>query len=441
MFSQTDYNRFLEKCKILATKCGAIQKDKNVTKQISAEIISIGTEILLGVLTDTNSVYMAQALRDLGVNVYFMSSVGDNEARIASVVRVALSRADVVITCGGLGPTVDDMTREAVARAVDKKLVFHAELLEQIAERFGRYRTKMTENNKRQAYLPEHAMVIENPVGTAPAFSVELEDQSIICLPGVPREMKFLFQEKVIPYLKTRYTLTDVIHIRTLKTAGIGESMLDEMLGLELLNGANPSIGLAAHMGQIDIRITAKAGTLIRAQELISPIESAIRQRVGKYIFGADEDVMESVLLNLLQKHQLTLDIVECGIEKSIQQRLLAIEPTSSQWRAHHYATLEDLRQFLNASPQSTKLELGQQIVDEFMPANSQSVVMAIVSEARVDESDINAGTIIVVATAKGRRERSFGFGTHYDQFAQLVGNWGFAIAWSMLVDLLEEAP
>jgi len=412
-----------------------------VTKQISAEIISIGTEILLGVLTDTNSVYMAQALRELGVNVFFMSSVGDNEARIASVIEVALSRADVVIMCGGLGPTVDDMTREAVARALDRKLVFHAELLEQIAERFGRYRTQMTENNKRQAYLPEHAIVIENPVGTAPSFSVELEDQTIICLPGVPREMKFLFQEKVIPYLRTRYTLTDVIHIRTLKTAGIGESMLDEILGSELLNGANPSIGLAAHMGQIDIRITAKAGTLERAQELIMPVESAVRQRVGKYIFGADDDVMERVLLNLLQQHQLSLDIVECGIEQSIQQRLVAIEPTASQWRAHHYATLEDLRHSLSASPQHTKLDLGRQLVEEIMSSSLSSVVIAIISEVGVDESDTNAGTLIVVATAKGKRERSFGFGSQYDQFAQLVGNWGFAIAWSLLVDLLEEAP
>ncbi|MFZ4827271.1 MAG: competence/damage-inducible protein A [Phototrophicaceae bacterium] len=412
-----------------------------MTKQISAEIISIGTEILLGVLTDTNSVYMAQALRELGVNVFFMSSVGDNEARIASVIEVALSRADVVIMCGGLGPTVDDMTREAVARALDRKLVFHAELLEQIAERFGRYRTQMTENNKRQAYLPEHAIVIENPVGTAPSFSVELEDQTIICLPGVPREMKFLFQEKVIPYLRTRYTLTDVIHIRTLKTAGIGESMLDEILGSELLNGANPSIGLAAHMGQIDIRITAKAGTLERAQELIMPVESAVRQRVGKYIFGADDDVMERVLLNLLQQHQLSLDIVECGIEQSIQQRLVAIEPTASQWRAHHYATLEDLRHSLSASPQHTKLDLGRQLVEEIMSSSLSSVVIAIISEVGVDESDTNAGTLIVVATAKGKRERSFGFGSQYDQFAQLVGNWGFAIAWSLLVDLLEEAP
>lgn len=411
-----------------------------MTKQISAEIISIGTEILLGVLTDTNSVYMAQALRDLGVNVFFMSSVGDNEARITSVVKTALNRADIVITCGGLGPTVDDMTREAVASAVGQQLIFYPELLEQIAERFGRYRTRMTENNKRQAYLPELAKVIENPVGTAPSFSVELEDQTIICLPGVPREMKFLFQEKVAPYLKSRYALTDVIHIRTLKTAGIGESLLDEILGSELLNASNPSIGLAAHMGQIDIRITAKSSTLALAQAMIIPVELAVRQKVGKFIFGADEDIMERVLLDLLLKHQLTLNMVECGIDKTIEQRLIAIQAPSVQWYAYNYETIEDLRQYLDAPIESTKLELGQRAVDRLINEYPQSVAMAIVSQSGVDQTDETAGTVIVVATAKGKRERSFGFGSHYDQFAQLVGNWGFAIAWSLLVELLDEA-
>ena len=409
-------------------------------KQISAEIISIGTEILLGVLTDTNSVYMAQALRDLGVNVFFMSSVGDNEARIASVIKTALNRADIVITCGGLGPTVDDMTREAVASAVGQQLIFYPELLEQIAERFGRYRTRMTENNKRQAYLPELAKVIENPVGTAPSFSIELGDQTIICLPGVPREMKFLFQEKVAPYLKSRYALTDVIHIRTLKTAGIGESLLDEILGSELLNGSNPSIGLAAHMGQIDIRITAKSSTLALAQALIVPVELAVRQKVGKFIFGADEDIMERVLLDLLLKHQLTLNMVECGIDKTIEQRLIAIQAPSVHWCAYDYETIEDLRQYLDAPIESTKLELGQRAVDRLINEYPQSVAMAIVSQSGVDQTDETAGTVIVVATAKGKRERSFGFGSHYDQFAQLVGNWGFAIAWSLLVELLDEA-
>jgi nicotinamide-nucleotide amidase len=169
-----------------------------MSDNVNAEIIAIGTEILLGEITDTNSVYLAQQLRKLGINLYFMTSVGDNEGRIESAIRLAMSRADLIITCGGLGPTVDDMTRQSVAAATDRGLSYHEELYQQIVERFAGFRVQITENNKRQAYLPEHSIPIENPVGTAPCFIVEHEGKVIMSLPGVPREMKFLFTEKVI---------------------------------------------------------------------------------------------------------------------------------------------------------------------------------------------------------------------------------------------------
>src|SRR5215475_450162 len=162
-----------------------------MAQNVNAEIIAIGTEILLGEITDTNSVHIARVLRDLGINLYFMTSVGDNEQRIADSIRIALSRADVVITCGGLGPTIDDMTRQGVAIATERDLVFHQDLLDKIAERFASFRAKMTENNQRQAYLPANATVIENPVGTAPSFIVEHHESVVISVPGVPREMKY----------------------------------------------------------------------------------------------------------------------------------------------------------------------------------------------------------------------------------------------------------
>src|SRR5882724_5253624 len=166
-----------------------------MVQNVNAEIIAIGTEILLGEITDTNSVFIARLLRDLGINLYFMTSVGDNEKRIADSIRIALGRAQIVITCGGLGPTIDDMTRQAVADATDRGLTFHQDLLDQIAERFKGFRSQMTENNKRQAYVPDNAIIIENPVGTAPSFVVEQGDKVVISLPGVPREMKFLMNE------------------------------------------------------------------------------------------------------------------------------------------------------------------------------------------------------------------------------------------------------
>src|SRR6185369_6662300 len=193
-------------------------------ENINAEIVAIGTEILLGEITDTNSVFIAKALRDIGINLFFMTSVGDNEKRIADAIRIAMGRSDVVITCGGLGPTIDDMTRQGVAIATDRGLTFHQNLLDKIAERFTNFRAQMTENNQRQAFLPDNAILIENPVGTAPSFIVEHAGSVVISVPGVPREMKYLMTESVIPYLQEHFNLgKGIIKARVLRTAGIGE--------------------------------------------------------------------------------------------------------------------------------------------------------------------------------------------------------------------------
>ncbi len=277
-----------------------------------AEIVATGSELLLGEVVDTNSTYIARKLREIGLNLYFKTVVGDNEQRMAEALQVALSRSDVIITTGGLGPTVDDVTRPAVARAVGRELVFSAELLAQIQARFRAYGSPMGENNKRQAYLPQAALPIENPVGTAPAFSVEHQGRLIISLPGVPREMEYLMEHAVLPYLKTKLNLTDVILIRTLHTVGQGESRIDELIGdLETLS--NPTVGLSAKAGQVDIRITAKAATREEAEALNAAVEQRVRDRVGRYIFGADEDALETVVARLLTERQLTLSSLESG--------------------------------------------------------------------------------------------------------------------------------
>ena len=208
-------------------------------QHITAEIIAIGTEILLGELVDSNSAHIARVFRGIGINVFMMTTVGDNHERIASAIRNGLSRSHLVITTGGLGPTVDDMTRDAVADATERSLIYHPALYDQIATRFAGFRVRMTENNRQQAYLPEDAILIENPVGTAPSFIVESGEGAVISLPGVPREMKYLLAERVVPYLSERYQLGTII-ARVLRTAGIGESSLDDLLGLDLLNRSKP---------------------------------------------------------------------------------------------------------------------------------------------------------------------------------------------------------
>jgi competence/damage-inducible protein CinA-like protein len=287
----------------------------------SAEIITIGTEILLGEIVDTNTRYIARTLRDMGVDLYRTTTIGDNVERIAEAIRNAMTRADIIITTGGLGPTVDDPTREAVARAFDVETEFKQELWEQILEVVARYGRVPGENQKRQAHIPKGAVPIRNNVGTAPSFIVENERSSVISLPGVPKEMEHILHEFVIPYLQERYSLTQVIKVRLLHTAGAGESDIDEKIGdLETL--ANPTVGLAAHTGIVDVRIAAKAETEAEADRMIAEVEAQLCKRLGTLIFGVDDDTLEGTALIAASERTWNLVAVESGLGGVLKRRL-----------------------------------------------------------------------------------------------------------------------
>lgn len=291
----------------------------------SAEIITIGTELLLGETVDTNTRYIARAFRDAGVDLYRTSTIGDNKDRIAEIIREGMQRAEIIITTGGLGPTVDDPTRDALALAVGVETEFRPELWEQIEERFQRYGRTPTENNRRQAYVPQNALAIENEVGTAPSFIIETDRHAIIALPGVPREMEHLMQQKILPYLSTRFDLSGVIKARVLHTSGVGESQIDERIGdLEELN--NPTVGMAAHAGQVDIRITAKADSEAEAAQLIQDVEQQLRERLGNWIYGADEDTLVNVAINAIRKYGWKMAAVESGLGGRLLRRMAAID-------------------------------------------------------------------------------------------------------------------
>ncbi|NWG15128.1 MAG: CinA family nicotinamide mononucleotide deamidase-related protein [Chloroflexi bacterium] len=408
-----------------------------MTPNINAEIIAIGTEILLGEITDTNSVHIARVLRDIGLNLYYMTSVGDNEKRIADCIRIALSRAQVVITCGGLGPTVDDMTRQGVALAAGRSLVFHQQLLDKIAERFAGFRVQMTENNRRQAYLPDGAILIENPVGTAPAFIVEHEGRVIISLPGVPREMKYLLAESVVPFLRAHFQLgSDVIKARVLRTAGIGESTLDSLIGEDLLQQSNPTVGLAAHTGQVDIRITAKAGSVEEADRMIAATERHIRERCDKYIFGTDDDRIESVLVRLLLEHHATLAISETGIGgNTVSRAIEAVEPGSQIIQmAETYPGLTDLRDALGANAAIPMRTLAEQAAEMLQRQSNAAAAIAIVSDPDMREgADSEGGTAIAVYMPGNVRSRVYGFGGQSELAAAWVSSWSLSMLWRML--------
>jgi len=299
---------------------------------VQAEIITIGTELLLGEIVDTNSAWIAQQLAYVGVDVFRAVTIGDNLDRISAAVRTGMSNADLVITTGGLGPTVDDVTREAIARATDREIIVSEELLKEIAAFFAGRGRAMSDSNRKQAAIPAGAEVIHNPVGTAPAFAVAHGDSLVIALPGVPHEMRHLMEHAVLPLLQARYGLQAVIASRVLRTCGIGESTLGARIS-DLMEMSNPTVGTAAHPGQTDIRITAKAATRQEADALIAPIEREIRDRLGEFIFGVDQETLAGALLAALAARGLTLATVETATQGGIATALL-----QEQAYAHTYA-------------------------------------------------------------------------------------------------------
>jgi len=296
---------------------------------MKAETLMIGTELLLGQIVDTNATHLAQVLAHNGINLFQKTTVGDNRARIIAAMDAALSRSDVVLCSGGLGPTEDDITRECIAELLGRPLVFHEALWETLLARFAHVRAQITENNRKQAMLPEGAQPIDNPNGTAPGLIVDDMRGIIICMPGVPMELKPMFEASVLPFLRDRFGLQGVLHYRVLKICGVGESRVDSMIGDLIEAQQNPSIGLLASPQAVSIRIAARAESIAAAEALIDPVETMIRARLDGLIMGRDEDTLESVVDRLLCTRGWRLGVVETSTGGMIAQRLSAARAES----------------------------------------------------------------------------------------------------------------
>jgi competence/damage-inducible protein CinA-like protein len=397
-----------------------------------AEIVAIGTEILLGEITDTNSVFLAQELRDLGINVYFMTSVGDNVERIAEAIRIALKRADIVITCGGLGPTVDDVTRQGIAVATNRELAFDNRLYEQIEARFRSFGVVMPENNRRQAYLPSGATAIENPVGTAPAFLTPCEnDKVIVTLPGVPRELKYLMETSVIPFLMQTYTL-GLIRARILRVAGVGESALDEMLGADILESANPSVGLAAHHGVIDVRITAKGASSAEVDAMLDAMEAQVRAKVGKYVYGYGKERIEDVSISFLQERRQKVAVLEAGIEDGILKKVERhVGYASVVVHAERFESPDALAVAYPREPEEGLQAHARRIAQSIAQGVGFGVV--VVCEPNVDEGqDTVEASTVAVSDGTRTSARSYGFGGRSELSRTWLSRWGLARLWLM---------
>lgn len=297
---------------------------------LAVELIAVGTELLLGQLTDTNTVFVAQSLASAGIDVYGTHTVGDNRSRIISAMNAALERVDGVITTGGLGPTVDDLTKEAAADALGLDLELHEPSLKQMQDFFAHIGREMRENNRKQAYVPRGSLVLENPRGTAPGFvAFGNNGKFIACMPGVPREMKPMLTELLIPFLRERYTITDAIHTRVLHTVNLGESEIDHRIDDLFRAGENPKIAVLAHEGLCDVKIMAKARSAREAEKLLAPVEAAVRERLEGFIFGADRTSLEAAVHALLQAHGKTIGVAESCTGGRIAAALTAVPGSS----------------------------------------------------------------------------------------------------------------
>ncbi len=293
-----------------------------------AEIIAVGTELLLGEILDTNSQYLAQNLTGLGIDLYYVSHVGDNLGRLSELVRRALGRSDLVIMTGGLGPTEDDLTRESVAEALGEAMEVEPELEAHLRGWYGRRNRPMPEMNIKQATLIPSAQAIDNPIGTAPGWWVESEGKNIVCMPGVPHEMRKMWEEQVTPRLGMGGG--GVLVTRTLKTVGQGESNVAEMVA-ELINSPNPTLATYAKQDGVHLRIAAKADSRDDALGMIEELEGRVRALVGRYVYGVGDETLAGAIGEQMVRQQLTLGTMESA-SGGLLSSYITDTPGSSEW-------------------------------------------------------------------------------------------------------------
>lgn len=276
---------------------------------MNAEIISVGTEILLGDIVNTNAQYLSEQLANLGINVFSQLVIGDNSERLYETFEKAFEKADIVITTGGLGPTEDDLTKETGAKYFSLELVLDEESKSSILKRFKAMGVEPTLNNLKQAYLPKNCVKLPNNNGTAPGCIIEKNNKILIMLPGPPKEMKPMFDNSVAPYLKTKQD--SILVSKVLRVMNIGESKMETLIKDLIDNQTNPTIAPYAKENEAIIRITAKAKDETEANKLIEPVVTSIKQILGDNIYGQDNDTLESIVAKLIMEKNMTISVAE----------------------------------------------------------------------------------------------------------------------------------
>ncbi|MBD5545290.1 MAG: competence/damage-inducible protein A [Lachnospiraceae bacterium] len=297
------------------------------------ELISVGTEILLGNIVNTNAAYLAEKCAGLGLSCYYQTVVGDNEERLAGAIKTALSRSDIVILSGGLGPTQDDLTKETAAKVLGKKLFLDKHSKELISEFFAKRNMDISENNWKQAMMPKGAIIIDNENGTAPGVIMEEKGKSVILLPGPPNELIPMFEKDIVPYLNEK--TPEVIYSQTVKICGIGESKAESMIEDLMKAQTNPTIAPYAKTGEVHLRVTAKAQDEKTAKKLCKPIVKELKSRFGDKVYSTQEDMtLERAVVDLLLANHFTVATIESCTGGLLAARLINVPGVSEAFKA-----------------------------------------------------------------------------------------------------------
>lgn len=377
-----------------------------------AEILSIGTELLLGHITDTNASWLAQQLGPLGIDLFYVSTVGDNLERLTATLAQARERSDLVVMTGGLGPTEDDLTREAIAAVLHETPVVDTQLEASLRAFFAGRGVTMPERNIKQAWTLPSVTILANPIGTAPGWWAERDDKIMVAMPGVPYEMKRMWQNEVAPRLRLR--TGESLFTRILRVAGMGESSVEEKLD-DVLHSANPTVATYAKRDAVDVRITAKAAMTDEARAMVEAVEARIRATLGQHIFGMDDETPQSVALDMLLAHGLTLATMESCTGGLLSSLITDIPGSSNAFRGGLISYATELKEAWGVPAEVitahgvVSVETARAMAEAARQRTGASVGLSVTGVAGPDEQEGKpVGTVhIAVASPQGVRDTS----------------------------------
>ena len=388
---------------------------------MKTEIISVGTEILLGQIQDTNSQYLASRLPSLGLDLYHISIVGDNLGRLAEAVNRAHQRSDITLMTGGLGPTEDDVTREGIAAALDEEIYLDESVAEELRHRFLSRGMTFPESNIKQAWLIPSARAIPNQRGTAPGWWVEKDGRLVIAMPGPPFEMELMWGTQVEAQLAERFG-TAIIVSRTLKTSGTGEGQIDEMMA-PLLKSANPTVGVYAKADGVHLRLTAKASTQAEAESLIQPMEADARGILGELVWGIDDETLEGVAGGLLATKGLTLATMESLTGGGLADAITNVPGSSAYFKAGYVAYTAASKRQLGVSPDlienhgTVSIEVATDMARAAREAARTDIGVGVTGVAGPDELEGKAPGTVHIAVDDGGTPRQLSYGFYQGRF------------------------